>query len=508
MGISNYIIWIDPNICNFENTLYFVELAISFNSVRSFTNVEEAINFLKSIKFVETKIIVSGKLYIDFVRKFQENIYEMNIIPKIIIFTYHKDLFIQNNQLLYENIIKHPFYNFGGIQTNFNEILNFIKEKPKLSLNQELNELRDNIRYEFHDNAFTQVSFEQMTFEYIDSKEKLLLPLFYKILIEMPFESSDSRYYTLSLYSRFSRESNDIKNLLNQIILIKFPPIELLCKYYIRAYTMDTSFYIDINRELRYNRIIENLTFIKLLYAGIKLKSIPLASEEDLYRGTQISETEIGRIEMYLKEKRKDLPGAIVFSKSFLSFSKTKQMALKFSNNRMTNFSRVLFILRRDNNIGYSLATHADIEKISFYPEEKEVLFFPFSSFEIRSINNVENTNYEYEIELLYLGKYVKEIAKDKNITEKANKIPNSKFKKDIIKSGLIPSEKIEKNNTKKIFADYEKYKKDISNIKTIFKDVEKEKDDKKVKKQIEEDVKEEEEEKLKNMKKMKKKIK
>lgn len=71
---------------------------------------------------------------------------------------------------------------------------------------------------------------------------------------------------------------------------------------------MDTSFYIDINRELRYNRIIENLTFIKLLYAGIKLKSIPLASEEDLYRGTQISETEIGRIEMYLREKRKDLP--------------------------------------------------------------------------------------------------------------------------------------------------------------------------------------------------------
>ena len=271
---------------------------------------------------------------------------------------------------------------------------------------------------------------------------------------------------------------------------------------------MDTSFYIDINRELRYNRIIENLTFIKLLYAGIKLKSIPLASEEDLYRGTQISETEIGRIEMYLKEKRKDLPSAIVFSKSFLSFSKTKQMALKFSNNRMTNFSRVLFILRRDNNIGYSLATHADIEKISFYPEEKEVLFFPFSSFEIRSINNVENTNYEYEIELLYLGKYVKEIAKDKNITEKANKIPNSKFKKDIIKSGLIPSEKIEKNSTKEIFSDYLKYKKDISNIKTIFKDVEKEKDDKKVKKQIEEDVEEEEEEKLKNMKKMKKKIK
>jgi len=40
--------------------------------------------------------------------------------------------------------------------------------------------------------------------------------------------------------------------------------------------------------------------------------------------------------------------------------------------------------LEKDNNIGYSLSTHGDIENISFYPKEREVLFFPFSSFEIK----------------------------------------------------------------------------------------------------------------------------
>ena len=43
-------------------------------------------------------------------------------------------------------------------------------------------------------------------------------------------------------------------------------------------------------------------------------------------------------------------------------------------------------INKKDDNIGYNLSTHGDIEKISFIPNEREVLFFPFSSFEIKDI--------------------------------------------------------------------------------------------------------------------------
>ena len=44
---------------------------------------------------------------------------------------------------------------------------------------------------------------------------------------------------------------------------------------------------------------------------------------------------------------------------------------------------RVLFELTSNEKINQTLNTHADVEKFSFYPGEKEILFFPFSAFEI-----------------------------------------------------------------------------------------------------------------------------
>ena len=128
----------------------------------------------------------------------------------------------------------------------------------------------------------------------------------------------------------------------------------------------------------------------------------------------------------------------------------------------------------------YSLSTHADIEDLSFF-KEKEVLFFPFSSFEIKDINQIyDNNEVIYEIKLLYLGKYIKELKKDKNI--KNNIIPDSEFKKELIKSGLIKPKIInEETKVNEIIKKYEDYKDDIennknenNNIKNIIKNIEK----------------------------------
>ena len=56
------------------------------------------------------------------------------------------------------------------------------------------------------------------------------------------------------------------------------PPIEILCKYYIRAYEMQSKLFSSLNKDLRQNKITKYLSFIKILYAGIKLKSISLAN--------------------------------------------------------------------------------------------------------------------------------------------------------------------------------------------------------------------------------------
>ena len=168
--------------------------------------------------------------------------------------------------------------------------------------------------------------------------------------------------------------------------------------------------------------------------------------------------------EKYCK-KIEGLPSSIVFSKSFLSFSKEKKIAENFlrGENKNTNLSKVLFVLEKDDNIGYNLSTHGDIEKISFFPNEREVLFFPFSSFEIKGITekNIENESI-YEIKLLYLGKYLKEIEKDNNLINNEISIPNSEFKKQIEDFGLIKKEKIKNINTKQIIKEFKKYEKEI----------------------------------------------
>ena len=172
-----------------------------------------------------------------------------------------------------------------------------------------------------------------------------------------------------------------------------------------------------------------------------------------------------------MAKKIKGLPGSMVFSKSFLSFSKDENEAKEFLNNTdcYKNYFKVMLILEKDDNLGYNLTTHGDIEKISFYPKEKEVLFFPFSSFEIKDLNMI-NIGKEkvYEIKLFYLGKYLKEIEKDKNIIINGKAIPDSKFKTHLTDFGLIKKEKIEKLNTKTLFDSYTIFKEEIKSIKNV----------------------------------------
>ena len=65
---------------------------------------------------------------------------------------------------------------------------------------------------------------------------------------------------------------------------------------------------------------------------------MPLVTNNELYRGSFISEGEINIIKDYLKNKKTNLPGAIVFSKSFLSFTKDINIANSFLTNVLYMF--------------------------------------------------------------------------------------------------------------------------------------------------------------------------
>ena len=253
-----------------------------------------------------------------------------------------------------------------------------------------------------------------------------MLPLYYKALIDLsPIE--DIQKYTKYLYDTYSIGNKRVKQLLEPIKEATNIPIEILSKYYVRLNTIESDFYKDIDNDLKLSKFAKHLPYIKTLYEGVRLKSLPLSNDYKLYGGCKISIDEINKLINYSKNK---IP--VILSKPFLSFHKDKNIAEKFVQfhiNESTKETKVLFILEKNDNLEYNLMTHCDSEKISMYPGEKEVLFFPFSSFEIKDIKekffNIEKI---YEINLLYLGNYLKN-------DNESNKIPESEFKMELIKS-------------------------------------------------------------------------
>ena len=461
------VIWLDKYVNQGEN----IEHGDKIKKIKQVEfiptiSIEDAISKVKSIKFFETIMIISRGFYKEFFPKFLQNIIDMYVVPKIIIFTSQggKEEFKEN----FGNAIFEKRFNFfGGVVDEFDDVKKFISEnlnnqkkfKGIKNENVILSKIKDKI-IDFIVQRNKEEEKNQLTFEYIDCKEKLLLPLFYKALIEIPSDENIENY-TKFLYTTFSSKK-EIHDLIGQIRDIVGIPKELLSKYYARLYTIESDFYKELNKDLRENKNDRFLTFIKILYEGVKLKSLPISTSKKLYRGSKICNDELDKIKNSLKKRTPELPSVIVFSKSFLSFSENIEVAKFFlmPKNENQNLSKVLYTIEKDDKLDYSLYTHSDIQKISVF-NEKEVLFFPFSSFEIKDIQEKTDNNEKiYEITLLYLGKYIKETEKD-NLDE--NIPDDSQFKKQLVEVGLIPEVKMIKS--KEIIEKYQEYKVEFDSI-------------------------------------------
>ena len=437
--MERFIIWLDPNIFGEENKSYYDELMSSNTYIVRVKTVEEALEEIYKIIFQDVFIIVSGSLFIQFYNQFKANLYKICIVPKIVIFTANANEFLDSLGG-YQSIIGDNFFNIGGVKNNIGQVKKFIKD------------------YSNKKNA-SPIKIDQenyLNFDYIDSKEKLVLPLFYKHLIK--FKESDNQFYNF-LHKNYYNKSNEITRFLNSINNLSDIPIEVLSKYYVRIFTENSAFYSDLNQSLREGNRDNYLSYIKVLYEGIRLKALPYSSDNILYRGAQLPNKEISKIVEYQnKGDVNGLPGEIVFSKTFLSFSKSINVAKAFmGQNPKQKFSKVLFILKKDADIDFSSSTHVDVGKLSLLDDEEEVLFFPFSSFKIERI---QKENDVYIIELKYLAKYYKNYEKD--FTTLSKNIPDTEFKKQLFGSKLIRMEQNAAINTTKLIRDYNSYRTDI----------------------------------------------
>ena len=81
MGFYTNVIWIDENINSLEYESY-IDILKSTGYFKLICLKEISFTEIKQIKFEETIIIISGKLYINFIQELKSNLNSIYIIPK------------------------------------------------------------------------------------------------------------------------------------------------------------------------------------------------------------------------------------------------------------------------------------------------------------------------------------------------------------------------------------------------------------------------------------------
>jgi hypothetical protein len=439
------LIWIEPNIESEEYQEYEQQLE-SVKNKKTFTEVEKGIDEIFKIKFEDTIIIIGGEIMDDFFRDFSNKIDQLHVVPKLMIFSgEEKKKEILKNKKKYQS---YPFFNIKFVFDDFSLVKNEV--------------LKDDVSdYFLNDSRFS--------FEFVESEEQLsILVNYYKIIVLAPPPQEKIRKFNQFLYEKFKTKVVSIFKLLRNTFVNHIPQ-KLLIKYWLRLYSIP-DFSKLMNDNLQKGTSNEFGIYSQLLYIGLYKNLIQPYINTKLYRGGIITKDELKKIKSF-KKRKDDFHGYTCYTKIFISFTTEKDIALDFinqnKNNLKFNEKLVLFEIEEGNEkMDGVTATNTNIEEYSINPENKEILFFPYSCFEITEISNDDEayTN----IKLQYFGKYKDQVPEDIN---EMKDIPECQFVKDFLSSQVCSKEGLEdlvEENPKIFTFDHNKYiKNEISEEET-----------------------------------------
>ena len=444
--MENYILWLSQTIDNLENQTYIKEIEKETHfKLIPYKEIDILFYKMKQIYFRMYIVIVSGRLfplYIDKLLLDNKNLYS---IPLTLIFTSKKELFKKNIDKNYKQYVENKYFNALGIVDSYEEL----KKRILLPING-------------IDNICSQITLREklkpgnyedlLVFEYFDDEKPLIFPYLYeKIMSKITVDYNSVKEFNLFLLKNFGK-NKDIKELLRIFYECEDIPDYMVAKYWGKLYTLETPFYANLNYSLMKLDSNDYNTFIHVFYSGFRNLSFKFednvaGNKQILYRGSYITNKEIDKIIKYFKNNSNKKKLCMVYSRTFLSFTLYEKVAKKFISYNKDQKSQVLFKL--ENNSNKNLPSNADFTKINSY-NEKEILFFPFSSFIINSNPlYIEKEKY-YIINISYLGLYEKIIGQKideiSNKDEIINEISqNSNFAKDVVSLQIMKNKNIDK---------------------------------------------------------------
>ena len=473
MGDIKRVIWIDENVDSNENKIFLEIFEGGIKNAKFYLkkSVKEAFDLIKnhretimgnrSVKIFHFRlfyVIVSGSLSNDFFTEYVKTTRELGIISANIIFCSNEDKHKRNAYYLDKFLNSGKVYN----EKSIDKLIEYINkdECPFLNELQESKQIYKPEKESYGNVFFPVHSISDITFPYFFGQ------LINSTLVSK-YDLEGFQQYLLTFYP-------ELKDLIFPSKEKKIDiPYYLLEKFYLRLYTNESSnFYKIINLDLSNDKFDIYRVYIFLLYDALNKKSIKSFYNEKLYRGTVISKKELEYIQklfkineefrlMNGKVKNKDeINTYLYFSKTFLSFSKDINVAKGFIGNETEDLFPVLFevegLKEKEVKKDDFFVPNLDLQNITDFDGELEVLFLPFSCFEIISINDEIIDSFEGKmkvkiIKLRYLYKYRKQlfnyIEKIKNDKEKLQifikNVINSTFSEEI--TNLVNFDKKEK---------------------------------------------------------------
>lgn len=344
------------------------------NSKKEFTTIGKAIDSMKKIKFEEVLVLMNEGIEKEFIDLLKANLKYIYTIPKIFIVTNGEN----------KEIVK-DFYCFGKMNASqlniyFLELINnrkkIIKEKEQKKIKKENNE-------------------KKFSFVY----NKLInLENIYKSLMEKISNEKIKEFNDFLCNTFFDNYDGTMNKFLFLIYDIKNIPIELLSKFYISFYCSCDDFCNDMKNELFTKSGLDSsyLPLIKVLYNSLKLGVYDFSTAEKIYSGQKFEDYEIEIIQ----KKLEDGQNIKVYSKRFLSFTDDALYAKKHKDDY--HYNTIITLENKCKNLNDKLPTFCNTFKnLSKLDGEREILFFPFSAFEIVDLKYNESEK-QYEMKLLY----------------------------------------------------------------------------------------------------------
>ena len=380
------VIWIDKNIFNKENQGYKKIMETKYGLyVHEYNDAQKGIEAIKDTEtYSPIFIITSGSIYPEFYKFFKDAVTYIKNLPVQIIFTSSRENFLKQhkNDEIGKQIGK--FYNLGGVTDLFSQVEEFIKNTN--------NKLKDYKVYCYYTYKSAQDFRGLQTFTYLYENESLSLPYFYKDILEQKhIEYEEISTLINFMLNNFGNEK--ICELIKGMILFNDIPEPILSKFFARAYTLESAFYGIMNQNLMQKNYKVYSTYIKLLYKGIRNNSYRPKTDSDLYRGTKLEKFEIKKLQDILENKNSYKEVPIIYSTSFLSFSTDDQIAEKLGERRESSPENNTVIIKLKALDGryedQIMKTNAFLNQISAFHNENEVLFFPFSSFELVDVDEL-----------------------------------------------------------------------------------------------------------------------